>query len=208
MGGAIREILDTVGDPGMAGVAVLLAVGLFCCFLGYRCFRFSAGVVGLVVGAELFGQLSLYQGWNALTTTILGLLGGAALATLFVMFAFLSIFGLGALLAATVVGVTARVAGSPLAPPALLLAGLLGGFVALLLSQFVVVVSTSLYGGVMAMAALFALGRGRSVAATLAIALSPGQGGHLVLYLLCLGVLVAGGIVVQFRYGKNPHVDS
>jgi len=205
---AIPEVLRKVGDPGMVGLALLVALGLFVCFLGYRYFRFSAGVVGFIVGTELFGQLAMDQRWGSVLTAIVGLLGGAGLCALFVVFSFLAVFGLGALLACSLVGLAARAAHASLHPLSLVLAILIGGFAALLMRQFVVVVSTSLYGGLMAIASLFSTVKGRSVSAAVEMTVRPEQTEKVVLFLLCVAVLVTGGIVVQFRYGKNPQLDG
>jgi len=208
MGKAILEILGKVGDPGVAGLVVLAGLGAFICFLGYRYFRISAGVAGFAIGLELAGRLSMHQGWSSLTTTILGVLGGAALCALFVILSYLAIFGFGAMLAATLVSLAARAAHAPMQPLMLVLAALIGGFGGLLLRQFAVVVATSLYGGLMAIAALFALLRGQGTEAALQGMMSLEHTGDVVLLLLCMAVLVTGGTVVQFRYGKNPRVDG
>ncbi|MFP4058785.1 MAG: DUF4203 domain-containing protein [Candidatus Brocadiia bacterium] len=210
MGEATDTILKHVGDPGVVGVVALFGVGAFCCFLGYRYFRFSAAVAGMVVGTELVGQLCLSQGLGAMATTILALLGGGALAALFVVFTFLAIFGLGAMLAASFVCLAARAAHASIGPLYLVLAALIGGFGALLLRQFAVVVSTSFYGGVAAIAGLFALIKGTQLRAAVGMAASPRRVGAsgIVIYLLCVAVIVTGGIVVQFRYGRNKRVDG
>ena len=158
MGDAIAKIVGTAGDPGVVGLVVGLALGLGLCFLGARYFKASMGVAGFVIGMELVGRLALSQNWSGVWTVVVGVLGGSALAALFVTFTFLGIFGLGAALAATLVSLAARAAGaSSMEPLPLILASLIGGFGSLLLRQPVVIVSTSLYGGLMAMASLFTL---------------------------------------------------
>ncbi len=205
MGKAVLAILDAVGDPGAAGLVVLLGLGAFLCFLGARYFRVSVGVAGFAIGMELAGRLAIGQGWSSTWTVVLGVLGGAALAALFVAFTFLGIFGLGAALATTLVGLAARAAGeSSLGPLALILASLVGGFGSLLLRQPVGIVSTSLYGGLLAIASLFALLKGKGVGSGVRMMVAQRGVGDVTLFLLCVAVLVTGGIVVQLRYGKNP----
>jgi len=209
VGEAILRIVATVGDPRAAGLVVLLGLGAFLCFLGTRYFRISVGVAGFVIGMELAGRLAMGQGWSSTWTVVLGVLGGAGVAALFVAFTFLGIFGLGAALATTVVGLAARAAGQgELGPLALILASLIGGFGSLLLRQPVAIVSTSLYGGLMAIGSLFALLEGKSMGRGVRMIVSQSGVGNVTLFLLCVAVLVTGGIVVQLRYGKNPKLGG
>jgi len=209
VGEAILRIIATVGDPRAAGLVALLGLGAFLCFLGTRYFRISMGVAGFVIGMELAGRLAMGQGWSSTWTVVLGVLGGAGLAALFVAFTFLGIFGLGAALATTLVGLAARAAGQPeLGPLPLILASLIGGFGSLLLRQPVVIVSTSLYGGLMAIGSLFALLEGKTMGRGVRMIVSQSGVGNVTLFLLCVAVLVTGGIVVQLRYGKNPKLGG
>jgi len=209
MGEAILKIVANVGDPGAIGLVVLLGLGLFLCFLGCRYLRVSVGVAGFAIGAELAGRLAVAQDWSGTWTVAVGVLGGAALCALFVVFTFLGIFGLGAALAATLVGLAAKAAGQPsLGPLPLILASLIGGFGSLLLRQPVVIVSTSLYGGLMAIASLFALLKGGNVRGGVRMMVAQRGVGEVTLFLLCVAVLVTGGIVVQLRYGKNPKLSG
>jgi len=209
MGEAILRIIATVGDPRAAGLVALLGLGAFLCFLGTRYFRISMGVAGFVVGMELAGRLAMSQEWSGVWTVVLGMLGGAAVAALFVAFTYLGIAGLGAALAATLVGLAARAAGEPhLGPLPLILASLIGGFGALLLRQPVVIVSTALYGGLMAIAALFALLQGRSTGDGVRMMVAQRGVGDVTLFLLCVAVLVTGGILVQLRYGGSPKLGG
>ena len=208
MGKVVLEIIGKVGDPGALGLLALVGAGAVLCFLGLSRFRFSIGFVGAVVGIELAGQLSMAQGWGALVTVILAVLGGAALSTLFVLFPFLGIFGLGAMLASSLVSLAAQAAHAAMEPLRMVLAALIGGFGALLLRKPVVVVATALYGALMMMAGLFALFRHRGLKGAVETLGSMAQTGDAVLFLLCVAVLVTGGLVVQFRYGKSPHVDG
>ena len=209
MGNAILKIADTVGDPGLVGLVALLGVGLFLCFLGCRYYRASAGVAGFAIGLELAGRLAAAQGWSGTWTVVVGVVGGSALAALFVAFWFLGVFGLGAALTATLVGLAARAAGETgLEPLPLILAALVGGFGSLLLRQPVVIVSTSLYGGLMAIASLFAIFQSRSTRAALRLMTALRGADDVTLFLVCVAVLVTGGIVVQLRYGKNPKLGG
>ena len=204
MGDAILTMLGTMGDPGAVGLVALLGVGLFVCFLGHRHQRLSMGLAGLVVGAELAGRLAMAQGWGTTWTVAVGLLGGAALCALFAIYSYLGVFGLGAVLAASLVGVAAKAAGQgSMTRLALILACLVGGFGALLMRQPVVVVATALYGGLMAMASLFTVLKGRDVRAAVRMMVTQQGAGDVALFLLCVAVLVTGGIVVQFRFGKG-----
>ncbi len=206
MGSVALEVLGKLGDPGAIGLLALLGVGAGLCFMGCRAFRFSSGVVGLVVGAELLGQLALHQGWGTVATVIAAVLGGAALCALFVVFPFLGVFGMGAVLAASLVSTAAHAA---LPPLWLVLTGLIGGFGALILKRPVVIVATALYGALAAMAAVFALSSSGGLSRGIQAMASPAQTGDVPLYLLCVAVLVTGGITVQFRYGgRNAALDG
>ena len=209
MGDAILRIADTVGDPGLVGLVALLGAGLFLCFLGCRYYRVSVGVAGFAIGLELAGRLAMAQGWGSTWIVVVGVLGGAALSALFVVFWFLGVFGLGAALAATLVGLAAGAAGeASIQPLPLILSALVGGFGSLLLRQPVVIVSTSLYGGLMAIASLFALFQNRGVNAALRLTTTLRGADDVTLFLVCVAVLITGGIVVQLRYGKNPKLGG
>jgi len=203
MGGAVLEVLRRVGDPGALGVLVLLAAGAVMCFQGSRMFRLSAGLAGLVLGLELVGQLAMHQGWGAAATVILAVLGGAALCAVFVIFPVLGVFGLGAMLAASLVSTAAAASGADLGPLWLVLTGLIGGFGALVLRRPVAVAATSLYCALAAMAGLFALCSGGKLGTAVRTMASPAEARNVPLFLLCVTVLVTGGIAVQFRYGGN-----
>lgn len=217
---AMQVILGRLGDPGIAGLGVLFAVGLFGCFLGYRFFRVSTALAGFVVGAELFGELALWRGWSPTVTMVLGLVGGVIVAVLVVLVSVSGIFGLGALVAATVVaGALAAAGESPTQWAVLVPAALVGGLGALAMRKLAVVVSLSLYGAMMAAAALFALVKdGRLSTAVRMVAelrtaaevpLALGRvASPIALFLLCVAALATAGLVVQFRYGKNPRVDG
>ncbi|NQT50437.1 DUF4203 domain-containing protein [bacterium] len=204
---AIRAIVQTVGDPGALGVLVLLVVGLFVCFLGARYFRLSAGVIGFVVGMELAGRLAIWQDWGPVTRVVSGLVGGATLAALFVVFVFVGVFGLGSLLAMTLVRGATGVAGRSVGPLELVLAALIGGFAALLVRRHVGIVATALYGGIAGIAAVFTLVRRGGLGGAVGRMANPGSGAELVVYLLCVSVLVTGGLVVQFRSGRNSRLE-
>ncbi len=207
MTGAIRDIVETMGDPGAFGVLALLALGVFVCFLGYRYFRISAGVIGFVVGMELVGWLAGRQDWGRVTMVASGLIGGAVLAALFVVFAFVGIFGMGGLLAMTLVRAATGVAGRSVGPLEMVLAALIGGFAGLLLRRHVAIVATSLYGGVAAIAAVFTLVRRGGLGSAVGRMANPGRGTELVIFLLCVTVLVVGGLVAQFRGGKSSRLE-
>lgn|GEM_PF-3794121 len=208
MGEVTQELLRRIGDPGAIGLLALLGVGAALCFLGCRAFRFSAGVAGLVVGLELMGHLAMRQGWGSVVTIIVAVLGAAAVCALFVLFAFLGVFGLGAMLSATLVTLAAHASGGAMKELMLVLAGLIGGFGALMFRKPVVVVATALYGAMAAMASLFALSSGGGVEKAVRTMASPRETGDVSLYLLCLAVLVTGGIAVQFRYGGSSSLDG
>ena len=208
MGVAVLDVLGVLGDPGALGVLVLLVVGAFVCLLGYSYFRFSAGLAGLFVGMELARLLAIHLGWGTTARIAVCLLGGAALAALFAIFAFLGLFGLGAVLMTVFLSGAARAAGTSLGWQDVVLTALLGGFAGLLLRRFVAVVATSYYGGLMAMAALFTFFRRRPLGAAFALMGGAPGGRETVHFLLCVAVSVTGGLAVQFRFGKHRLVDG
>ncbi len=208
MGKALLRMLQTTGDPGAVGLLVVAGLGVVCCFLGTRYFRLSVAVAGFLVGAELVGRFALSQGAGGVVCTLVGVLGGAALATFFVFFPVPAVFALGAMLSATLMSLSARAADAPLSVLPLLLAMLIGGFGALMLKRPVAVVSTALYGAVMAMSGAFMLLKGRGVRDALDAATALRGLDDVALFLLCVVVLVTGGVVVQFRYGGRSVLDG
>ncbi len=203
---AIRAILQTIGDPGPFGVVVMLGLGVFVCFLGTRSFRVSAGIIGFLVGMELAGRLAIWQDFRPVPMVVLGLGGGVVLGALFAFFTMVGVFGMGALLAMTLVRAATGVAGRGVGSLDLVLAGLVGGFAGLLLRRHVAVVATALYGGTAAIAAVFALVKRGNLRGAVALLSGPTRGAELAIFLLCVVLMVTGGLVTQFRSGKAPRL--
>jgi len=216
----LRMILETLGDPGLAGIGVVLALGLFECFLGRRFFRVSAALIGLIVGVELLGELVMPRGWSPSVTMALALGGGVALGALMAALPLAGVFGLGALLTATLVTLAARTAGVPMPQLVLLIpAAVIGGLGALTFQSVAVVFATSLFGGVATVAALFALAMDRRLGSAVRMIVAPqaaagapiawpNVASPVAVFLLCVTILVTAGLVVQFRYVRYAAVDG
>jgi len=213
---AIQYMLQLGRDPGLAGLGVLFAIGLFGCFLGHRFLRVSAALAGLLVGAELVGELAIGRDWSPTVTIVAALAAGVAVAVLMALVRVAGVFGLGALLAAALVSLGARAAGqAPLQPLVLLPAAGIGGLGALAARQVAVAVATSLFGALMAVAALFALVKDKSLGTAVHMIVAPQTvadvpielprfASPVAIFLLCVTILVTAGLVVQLRFGKSP----
>jgi len=216
----MQMILGTLGDPGLAGLGGVLALGLFGCFLGRRFFRLSAALIGLIVGVEFFGELVLDRGWSPTVTMAIAVGGGVALGALLAALPPAGVFGLGALLTASLVSLAARAAGEPMRQWVLLApTAAIGGLGALAFRPVAVALATALFGGVATVAGLFALVKDRQVSSAVRMIVAPqaaagvpvawpNVASPVAVFLLCVTILVTAGLVVQFRYGKNAAVNG
>ncbi len=216
----MQMMLSTWGDPRLPGLGAVVALGLFWCFLGHRFFRVSAALLGLIVGAELVGELIMPRGWSPTVTLAMALGGGVALGALMAAVPPAGAFGQGALLAAALVTLAARSAGEPMPQLVLLVpAAAIGGFGALAFRPVAIVLATALFGGLTAVAGLFALAKDQRVGSALRIIVAPqaaagapiawpNVASPIAVFLLCVTILVTAGLVVQFRYGKKPAPDG
>jgi len=199
----------TACDPGIVGVVVLLALGAVCCFAGYRYFRVSAGVFGFFTGMELAGWAATHQDWGQTATLVAGLLGGAGLATLFVLLAVTAVFGMGALVVMTLVLAATGVARRSVGTLDLVLAALVGGFAGLLLRRHAAIVATALFGGAAVIGAVFAFVKHGGLSSAVSLMSGPAQGGELLIFLLCVVLVVTGGLVTQYRYaGRSTRLEG
>ena len=134
---------------------ILLGGGLLACFLGYRLFRFVLAVYGLVAGAIVAVQVVGAQDtWVTIVTVVVGALVGAIL---FVAVYFIGVAIVGAGLAA--VAINLFWAQRPDEPHVLvvILAAIVGAFVALVFQRYVIIVGTSFAGAWTGLIAALAL---------------------------------------------------
>ncbi|MBI4830999.1 MAG: DUF4203 domain-containing protein [Candidatus Lindowbacteria bacterium] len=196
---------------GLMWLLAAFFLGLLNCFFGYRLFILTVAFIGLAVGAS-FGYLlgnSLSGGMIALIVAIvLGLLG--AWASVAAYYAFIFIVGaLGfALLAAFVAGLYTSAVSSLL----IIVAGLIGGLLALGLQRAIIIVATSAQGALSSVLAVTVIVTGGGVAAyrNFFYRILDGQltrGGGMWFYAgaLVWFILFVCGMLTQFKRGKEMY---
>lgn len=164
---------------------LLLIVGGIECFFGYRIFRFLTAVIGFVVGAVIGGGLGMVSAGQAGALgfgLILGILGGLLAFKLYKFGVFIICFGAGAVLGGAL-GLASGDQGMILSFAGI--AGLLLGVLGVILTKPIIIISTSVGGGMGAGSALGMLIQ------------QPSMG-------LILGIVLAvAGILVQFALDKK-----
>lgn len=136
--------------PEVGAIWLIGAMGLVYCFLGYRLFKFVLALTGFVLAAASAAYIADFvTESNVAATAVVAVIGGicGALALHFVYRAGIFIFGLagGVLIALHVVPGLNLEHGAYVAG-AYVLAGLLGGGLALGAERFAVTVATALIG--------------------------------------------------------------
>ena len=141
------QLSDLSPEQVQALVAAAVGVGAVYCFLGYRLLRFIIALTGfLVAGAVAAALAALITNGHAISTAVVGVLGGicGAMALSFLYRA--GVFLLGLLGAALVAYSVLPDTHQTWAPLSVLAIGVLGGLTALLLEQPVVILATAAIG--------------------------------------------------------------
>jgi len=141
----------------LTGLGLFLALGLLYCFIGYRLFRFLAGLAGLIAGAVISGYLANeYFGLAARESFLVAVFGAAAGAVLLYLLHQVGVFIFGATLGVILVILSATAYDADPMFPALLLAALAGSVLALARKRVVLVLCTAIAGAAtVAMSAFF-----------------------------------------------------
>jgi len=186
-------------------------LGLLNCFFGYRLFMVTVAIVGFMVGASLGYITGSWLGGTILTVAtalVLGMIGAWASVVAYYAFIFVvGAFGF-AFLTAFVWGLYSE-AGSVLFP---VVAGLIGGFVALRIQRIIIIVGTAAQGARVSVFAAVAVVSGGGLWAyrNLFYRLLGGElsrPGDIWFYVAVLSwlVLFAAGSVTQFTRGKEMY---
>ena len=201
-------------DIQMVGVLWLIgafSLGLLNCFFGYRLFIVTVAIVGFLLGASLGYALGAFVGSSIaglIAAAVLGLIGAWASVSAYYAFIFVAgAFGF-ALFAAFVAGLF----GSDVHVAVPIVAGLIGGFLALWLQRVVIILATAAQGALASVLAAASLVSGGGVQAYRALfyRLLDGDISRLGSFWLYLGlfswlVLFAAGLAAQFTRGKEMY---
>ncbi len=195
--------LDTT--PLVTGT-ILLLTGLLLLGWGYKLFRLTMAVAGLLIGASLGWQIGMQlspQGWFPIATSVVG---AVVLAALMPLVRKLGLFVLGF---AAAWGVAMLVLGPPSDAVSLATAagaGLVGGVVGMFVEKLLLVVATSYLG---AMAAVLGFGSmtgwGMEPGQFLAASQQPGT--YPVAVLASVLALWFGGLLFQLQGRKRKKDD-
>jgi len=192
----------------LAGAFLL---GLLNCFFGYRLFMVTVAIVGFMTGAFLGYLMGGWLGGSTLTvatTLILGLIGAWVSVVAYYAFIFVvGAFGF-AFLTAFVWGLYGE-GGSVLFP---VVAGLIGGFVALRIQRIIIIVGTAAQGSLVSVFAAVAIVSGGGLWTyrnlfhrLLSGELSRPGGIWFYVALFAWVALFAAGSVAQFTRGREMY---
>ena len=138
--------------PEFVHILLLLSVpvGMICCFLGYKAFKFVLGIFGFVAGLFIGNILVVtFFEFDGLVMWIIVIVGGILGAGLSVSLYFFGIFVTGAV-AGGLLGsvISTEVTVEPII--VILVMGLIFGILALVVQKLIIIVSTALAGAWMA----------------------------------------------------------
>jgi hypothetical protein len=174
----------------LAGVVLL---GLLICFFGYRIFRFVLAVAGFVIGASFvagFG-FTLTDGKDILVILIAGIAGGLIAGALFLFLYSAGVFLVGAVFGILLFSAIFGGLNINTSPILYIVPALAGGFLALLLQKFMIILITSFTGAWAAvMATLYFVSSGfNPLSAEFINSIGENQTYRIVFSWLALGVL-------------------
>ena len=182
---------------------VLLLLGIVDCFWGYRFFRIVLAIAGFFVGAGI--AITLVGNAQQAIVILAALIGGIIGAILFYFLYFVGPFLAGIGLGITLGGILAadlNVTGST-ANLIIILGAVIGGILGLVLSKYIIMLSTAFIGAAQIITAIMLLLPGTHVVrSTGTLDLLFGQSTSI---LMSLSILVLGiiGFIVQSRLNQR-----
>jgi hypothetical protein len=194
---------------GQMTAPLAVAVGILICFWGYRLLKLTLGVVGLIAGAAggWAVGLSLAPGNNGIAL-VCAIIGGVICAVLCIWLFFLGIFLLGASAGAIVATALFHAAGNQPQPILVLLLAIVFGVIALVMQQFMIIVSTAFIGSYLVTAGIVHLLTGaKDVSALWFDHLQRGSAGILG-YVALVFWLILGLVGGSFQYGDKRRKDE
>lgn len=184
------------------GLGVL--IGAIQCFFGYRIFKVILGLTGFLIGGAvggLFGYgIALMEVGSTqfFSTYVFALLGGLLGALALVMYYFVGVFLIGAILGGVLGTVFFAVAESNPEPAILLILAAIAGVIALILQKFMIIVSTG-FGGAWSVVAGIAYFTTGAIDPTNMERMFRSGGSQLYAFLLCWLALGIVGVIVQYK---------
>lgn len=211
-----------VRHPEIGGWGLVLVLGLFLCCLGYRFFRLGAPLAGFFVTAPLVAAAGLCLNLGPVATVLCAMGSGLAVAAISAASPVCGVFACGAALAVSALDLVYRAAivvaaslggeaaaslaraRGTLMLPALVAAGLAGGWVALGRRRPATILSVSFVGALLAATGLAALWKGYD---PLLGASAPAAPALFALHTCCTVVLAVAGANLQLHLSKDPLFD-
>lgn len=148
------ELMESLGELGetiqaLQGVLTIVGVvvGGLLCFFGYKLFRAMAAIIGFIVGGvigAIIGGLTAGEGGAFAGLLILGILGALLAYTLYRLGVFILCFGGGAVIG---LALAMLMGDSDAVLPLAAIVGLIAGIIGVILTKPVLIVSTSVGGG-------------------------------------------------------------
>jgi len=124
-----------------------IIIGVVYCFFGYRIFKVVLAILGFILGISIFGAIAFnISGGEQGIAIIAGLVGGLIGSVLIVDLYFIGIFLLGAGLGSLIGILFTTGSGTNPELIILLISAVIGGTVAVILQESMIIVSTSLGG--------------------------------------------------------------
>ena len=193
-----REVLNIIAFASVVSGAIF-------CFIGYRIFKITLGILGFVIGFSIAGGIAFGLSDGGETIALLaGLIGGVMgvilMITLYVVGIFFLGAGLGALLGIVITAGT----GSGSEVVILLILAVTGGIAALIFQKLIVIVSTSINGAWGIVFGIFYFVGGGFIPIRLFQHPESLHIGHELYLVVCWLLLGLTGIIVQYRFtGKR-----
>jgi hypothetical protein len=196
---------------GILWLVAAFFLGILNCYFGYRLFIVTVALIGLILGGSLGYLIGTWLGSGTVALVlalILGFIGAWASVSGYYAFIFVvGAFGF-ALLTAFLLGLYSETA-SVLFP---IIAGLLGGFLALWLQRVIIIIATAAQGALASVFAAVAMVSGGGVEAYRDLfyrfldgELARGGGVWFYVGTFLWLVLFASGLVAQFTRGKEMY---
>jgi len=194
------QLTDLMSDLGqmaqtyMIALAVLLVVGLLLCFLGLKLIKLWGGLAGLLVGAAIGLTASLLIGLTGITNLFVVLFAGLLMLALSIIFRRLGMFWV-CLFAGGSIGTLVIYIDPVIGLIAVLIVGLLAAILGAVVRDPVVIILTSIQGGI--------------ISGTMLMGLLGGS--NYMIGIISGVVLMISGMIVQFmlksrEIGKHESV--
>ncbi len=198
-----------IGESNLVVGAIIMGIlGIIECFFGFRFFRLVLAVLGFFIGAAL--AIALVSSDQNLVVIIAGLIGGIIGATLFYFLYFVGTFLAGLFLGATLAGILAgdlNLAANA-ATIVIVIGAVIGGALGIVLSKYIIMLSTAVTGATQIVYAVLLLLPGVRFLPTATQVQIRLQSPQSLIATIVILILAAIGFSVQYRMNQRIVVTT